>query len=99
MCKIYQGITKLWESLIYSKDEYDEWHKHNYLFGSCPNYGVENLSFYPKELTRSHFDVIQWHQFSLETIMARNGQTLKKLTQVYKSTTIDEFINYLEPKL
>jgi hypothetical protein len=100
MCNIYQGIIKLWESLVCSKDEYDEWHKHNCLFGSCPYYGVEILSFYPKKLTRSHSNVIQWCQFSLETTtMARNGQTLKKLTLMYKSTTIDKFINYLKPKL
>ncbi len=31
--------------------------------------------------------------------MARNGRALKKLMLVYKNTTLDEFINYLKPKL
>jgi hypothetical protein len=57
------------------------------------------LTFYPKEMTRLYSNVIQCHHFALETIMVKNGQTLKKLTFVYKTTTSNEFINYLKPKL
>jgi hypothetical protein len=61
--------------------------------------GVQKLSFYPKELAITLFDVIEWHFFALETTVSRNGQSLKKLTLVYKTTTSYEFIDYLKPKL
>lgn len=64
------------------KDEYEEWHDYACLFGNYLIGGVEKLALCLKEATGSLNDVMQWHQFALETIMARNGQTLKKLTLV-----------------
>jgi hypothetical protein len=61
--------------------------------------GVQKLSFYPKELAGTLSAVIEWHFFALETMMSRNGQSFKRLTLVYKSTTSYEFIDYLKPKL
>jgi hypothetical protein len=96
---VYQGIIQLWEAMVCPKDEYEEWHDCTCLFGNYPIGGVEKLALCFKEVTRSLNDVMQWHQFALETTMARNGQTLKKLTLVYKTTTTNEFINYLKLKL
>ncbi len=58
--------------------------------------GCRNCPFVQK---KSYFDEIQWHHFALETTMARNGQSLKKLTLVYNTMMSDEFIEYLQPKL
>jgi hypothetical protein len=96
---VYKGIVHLWEDLVCPKGELEKWHKRKCLFGNCPMCGVQNLSFYPKELVGSLFDVIQWHHFALETTIFKNGQSLKKLTLVYKTTTLNEFIDYLKPKL
>jgi hypothetical protein len=60
---------------------------------------VEKLALCHKEVIGSLNDVMQWRRFALETTMARNDQTLKKLILVYKTTTTDEFVNYLKPKL
>lgn len=98
-CVVYKGITQLWEAIVCPKGEYEKWQKHACLFGNYPMCGVQKLTFYSKEMTRSYSNVIQWHRFALETIMVRNGQALKKLTLVYKTTTSNEFINYLKPKL
>ncbi len=81
------------------KVEYEEWHDHACLFGNCPMCRVEKLALCLKEVIGSLNDVMQWHWFALETIMANNNQALKKLTLVYKTTTTNEFINYLKPKL
>ncbi len=96
---VYKGITELWEAIVCPKGECEKWHKCACLFRNYPMCGVQKLAMCLKELTRSNFDVIQWHCFALETIMARIGQVLKKLTLVYKNITLNKFINYLKPKL
>ncbi len=96
---VYQGIIQLWEAIMCPKDEYEKWHDYAHLFGNYPISGVEKLALCLKDVTGSLNDVMQWHQFPLETTMARNGQTLKKLILVYKTTTANDFINYLKPKL
>ncbi len=98
-CVVYKWITHLWEDVVCPKGGLEEWQKRKCLFGNCPMCGVQILSFCPKELVGSLFDIIQWCRFALETTMSRNGQSLKNLTLVYKTTTLDEFIDYLKPKL
>jgi hypothetical protein len=89
----------MWEAIESCKGEYEKWHKCNCLFGDYPSCGVHKLSLCLEGIIGSHFNVIQWDLFALETTMAKNGQPLKKLTLVYKSTTSYEFIQYLQPKL
>jgi hypothetical protein len=54
------------------KVEYKEWHDHACLFGNCSICRVEKLGLCLKQVIRSLNDVMQWHQFVLETTMARN---------------------------
>ncbi len=89
----------MWDVIMYPKDEYEEWHRCNCLFGNCPSCGVQKLSLCLKEVIGSYSYIIHWCHFALETTMANNGQPLKKLTLVYKNTTSSEFIEYLQPKL
>ncbi len=84
---------------MYLKGEYEEWHKCNCLFGNCLSCGVHKLSFCLKKVIRPYLDIIQWCHFALETTMAKNDRPLKKLTLVYKNTTSNEFIEYMQPKL
>jgi hypothetical protein len=97
--KIYKGTTKLWEVIVYSKNEFDEWHNQSCLFGDCSRCGVQFLPLCPKEVIGFDLVLIQWKRFALETTMFKFGRALKKLTLVYKSTTINEFIDYMKPKL
>jgi hypothetical protein len=57
------------------------------------------LPFCPKEVTSLDAVLTPWKHFAIETTMARFGKALKKLTLVYKTTSLEEFIDYLKPKL
>ncbi len=81
------------------KVKYKEWYDHACLFGNCLMCRMEKLTLCFKEVIGSLNDAMQWRWFALETTMARNDQTSKKLTLVCKTTTIDEFVNYLKTKL
>jgi hypothetical protein len=61
--------------------------------------GGYNFYHCPKEVIGFDLVLIQWKCFALETTMFKSGRALKKLTLVYKSTTINEFIDYMKPKL
>lgn len=43
--------------------------------------------------------LVQWRHFVLKTTMSRVGKALKKLTLVYKTASLDDFIDYMKPKL
>ena len=98
--KLYAGLTELWESIVCSKGELDEWHKRECLMGECDKCGVEKLfKFCENELQGSGSALVDWRRFSLEETISKKGKSLKRLTLVYKKTTSDEFIDYLKPKL
>ncbi len=40
--KAYKGMTMLWEECLCLKLEFEEWHKLEYLMGSCHNCGLKN---------------------------------------------------------
>jgi len=42
---------------------------------------------------------VQWRCYALEETISKNGKLLKKLTLIYKNTSLNEFIKYLKPKL
>lgn len=99
-CKVsynlYKGITQFWEAIVCPKGEFDEWHKHKCLFGDYSRCGVCILPFCPKEIIGFNSNMVQWRCYALETTMARFGRPLKKLTFVYKTTSYDEFVDYLK---
>jgi hypothetical protein len=84
---------------VCSKNEFDEWHKWKCLFGNCSRFGVDVLPLCPKEVTGSNFVLVQWRRFALETTMSKVSKALKKLTLVYKTTSSNEFVDYMKPKL
>jgi hypothetical protein len=55
----YPGITTMWEAIICFKDPHSEWHAWDYMFGTCGNYGVENLVVYLDE-ENDHSSSIVW---------------------------------------
>ncbi len=46
---IHPSITIMWEAIVCPKDLHSEWHAWDYMFGTCGNYGVENLVVYLDE--------------------------------------------------
>jgi hypothetical protein len=51
-----KGITTLWEFVVCLKRKLMEWHNQAYLYGQCPNCGVDKkLSFCSIELASIRF--------------------------------------------
>jgi hypothetical protein len=62
------------------------------LYGDCTSCGVGKLSFYSKELDGVDDQLVQWGCYALDYTRPKIGKHLKKLTLVYKKTSLDEFI-------
>jgi hypothetical protein len=62
------------------------------LYGDCTSYGLGNLSFCLKELDGVDDRLVQWGCYALNYTRPKIGKPLKKLTLVYKKTSLDEFI-------
>jgi hypothetical protein len=69
------------------------------LFGNYSRFGVAILPLCPNEGIGSDFAMVQWRHFALETTISKASRALKKLTLVYKTTSTNEFIDYMKPKL
>jgi len=89
----------MWETRVCPKNEFDEFHKCICLFGNYSRCGVAILPLCPNEAIGFDFVMVQWRRSALETTMSRVSMALKKLTLVYKTRSIDEFIDYMKPKL
>jgi hypothetical protein len=61
--------------------------------------GVQKLGFCLDDLNNINERPIEWRHHALEKTITKNGKSLKNLTLVYKKTTLDEFVDYLKPKL
>jgi hypothetical protein len=70
-----------------------------FFYWDCWTCGVGKLSFCLEELNGIDECPIQWRRYVLEETRSKNGKPLKKLTLVYKNTFLDEFIEYLKPKI
>jgi hypothetical protein len=81
------------------QNEFDEWHKCICLFGNYSRCGVAILPLCPNEVTKYNFVMVQWRCFALETTMLKASKALEKLTLVYKTMSIYEFIDHMKPKL
>ncbi len=74
---LYKGTTSLWESIICSKKNYDEWHIKECFYGKCTSCGMQKLQFCGNELNGLDDWVVQWRHYALEEIRSRNGKGLK----------------------
>jgi hypothetical protein len=81
------------------KGEFEEWYKKKCLYGDWRTCGIKKLGFCPNELNGINEQLIEWTHHTLEKTTTKNGKFLKKLNLVFKKTTLDEFIDYLKPKL
>jgi hypothetical protein len=70
--------------------------KGNWWSGITKNVYTDNV---PIELVGMGSNLVEWKQFALEETKVRNGKVLKKLSLVYKKTTLDEMLDYLKLKL
>jgi hypothetical protein len=101
--KTYKGTIALWEDVVYSKIETYLWHKYNCFMGLCNNCGVSKLPLYPLEVLsigNSESFLLQWKCFE-KTIVGQTEarQPKKRIREVYKNTSVSEFLEYLKPNL
>jgi hypothetical protein len=101
--KTYRGTTALWEDVVCSKIETDLWHKYDCFMGLCNNCGVSKLPLCPLEVLptgNSEPFLLQWKCFE-KTIVGQTeaGQPKKRIREVYKNTSVSEFLEYLKPNL
>jgi hypothetical protein len=85
--------------IVRPKGDFDVWYKKECLYGICSTHGVGKFPFCSKELNGIDERPIQCKRCALEETISKNGKPLKKLTLAYKNTSLDEFIEYLKPKL
>jgi len=95
----YKGTASLWESIVCPKSEFDEYYNKKCLYGDFTSCGVGKLSFYSKELDGIDVQLVELKRYALEETRSKIGKPFKKLTLVYKRTSLDEFIQYLKLKL
>jgi hypothetical protein len=92
-------LIAMWESIVCPKDPHVVWHVQDCVFRDYEYCGVDNLPIFLVEKEGAFFALISWKHFSMEKIMTRTGKEKKKLKLIYKSTTSDELVQYLKPKL
>ncbi len=97
-CTTYKGLTEFWEAIVCPKNDLMNGINKNVCLGTIPGVGYKCYHFVQRKFS-SNVVLIPWRRFALKTTMARSGRALKKLTLVYKTTFLDEFIDYLKPKL
>jgi hypothetical protein len=69
------------------------------LYGNCPNCGVQKLYLCLEEKNVIDEWLVKWRRYALEQTKSKNEKPLRKLTLVYKNTSLNEFIEYLKSKL
>lgn len=69
----------MWEAFVYPKDPFSKWHARDYMFKTCDNCGVDNLTFCPNEGKGTLFTIESWKCFSMEKIVIKKGEEKKKL--------------------
>jgi hypothetical protein len=63
---IFSIVTQMWESIVYKKGEFMQWHKWECLLGECDKCDVNLLPLRAKEIERFDNHVVAWRQFFLE---------------------------------
>jgi hypothetical protein len=96
---VYKGLTELWQSIVCSKGEFQEWHDLQCLLGTCGDCGLKLLPVCNDELDNADGVLIEWRRFALEQTTSKKGKVSKKLTLVYKKTFPDVLLEYMRPKL
>jgi hypothetical protein len=69
----------MWEAIVCPKDPHSKWHAWDYMFGTCGNYGVENLVVYLDEEDDHSSSIICLKCFSMEKVVSKKGEEKKKL--------------------
>jgi len=88
----------MWESILYPKDQFLEWHRRECLVGDCDLCGIDNMAICPTEEDGSSITLVKWKHFSMGQIITKRKVEKKRLQLVDKSTVSSELIAYLKSK-
>jgi hypothetical protein len=96
----YAGITTLWQVCLCPRPEGTKFFNRQCLLGECPECGVDKLlqlcpieEFGDGRVSRTRFDKV------VVGVNPDIGETRKKIQEVFKETSVVEFISYLKPNL
>jgi hypothetical protein len=93
----YSSMKSMWQSIVCLKEENEEWHNHDCLLGRCNNCGVDKiLPLCPDEEFGEQ--IVSWKCYE-DIVIGRNaeiGEAQKKIGEVFKQTTLAEFVQYLK---
>jgi hypothetical protein len=97
---LYKGTTGLWEAIVCDKMDDALWHKYDCLMGLCTNCGISKFPLCPLEENSPADYSVKWKCFEKTVVgQTEDGQPKKRIREVYKSTSGEEFLNYLKPNL
>ena len=95
----YSSLTEMWESIVCPKEEHDEWHRAECLFGECQDCGIKFLPTCEDEMDGVGDRLVEWRRFAKEECHTKTGKVVQKLALVYKKTLPEDLIEYMKPKL
>ncbi len=99
--KVYKGITQFWQECVCEKSKFEEWHKWGCLIGDCENCAkVNNLPLCLIKLVGNIDYKVLWRCFETKIVgQVEDGQLRKQIREVFKETSIVNFLTYLKPNL
>jgi hypothetical protein len=91
----FNGTTKLWQAIVCDKMDANLWHQYDCLMGLCTECGVSKLQFCQYELRPPEQFVLNWKCFKKTFVgQGEDGQPKKKIREVFKKTSVPEFLDY-----
>jgi hypothetical protein len=69
----------MWEAIVFTKYLHSKWHAQDCMFGTCGNYGVDNLALCLDEEDGTSPIVVCWKCFNMEKVLNKKGEEKKKL--------------------
>jgi hypothetical protein len=96
----FTGTMALWRAIVCDKMDDDLWHQYDCLMGLCGECGVSKLKFCQSELQAPEDFILNWKCFE-KTIVGQgeDGQPKKRIREVFKKTSVPEFLDYFLPNL
>lgn len=96
----FTGTTALWQAIVCDKMSDELWHKYDCLMGLCSECGVSKLQFCQLELNPPMDYTLKWKCFEKVVVgQGEDGQPRKRITEVFKQTSVREFLDYFLPNL
>jgi hypothetical protein len=96
----FSGTTELWQAIVCDKMDADLWHQYDCLMELYTECGVSKIQFCQYELRPPEQFVLNWKCFEKTFVgQGEDGEPKKRIREVFKKTSIPEFLDYFLPNL